>query len=95
MHAAAPASSGEEKTTADEMAYLDEQAAAYNEKQAKRREFLQAHAALADSDYDSNEEDVDEGDEARLNAKHNGHFTKPGDAADAVTDAMAKATLKE
>ena len=49
------------KTTADEMAYLDEQAAAYNEKQAKRREFLQAHAALADSDYDSNEEDVDEG----------------------------------
>ena len=95
MHAAAPASSGEEKTTADEMAALDQQAAAYNEKQAKRRESLKAQSALADSDYDSNEEDVDEGDEARLNAKHNGHFTKPGDAADAVTDAMAKATLKE
>jgi hypothetical protein len=85
---------GESKATKEEadLAAIDKQAASYHNKEAKRRGSIKAQSALADSDYDSNEEDVDEGDEARLRAQHG--IAAEGDAATAsVTDAMANATI--
>ena len=87
---------GESKATEEEadLAAIDKQAASYHNKEAKRRGSIKAQSALADSDYDSNEEDVDEGDEARLRAQHG--IPAEGDAATAsVTDAMAKATISK
>ena len=82
-------------TDMDDLAAIDEQAASYHDKQEKRRGSLKAQSALADSDYDSNEEDVDEGNEATLRAKYG--IVKDEDVAttESLTDAMAKTNLKE
>ena len=105
LHVAALASSGgETKTTAttteeEDLAAIDAEVVKRNNKEAKRRGSATAQSALADSDYDSNEEDVDEGNEAALRAQYG--IAKEGEAAttaaatESVTDAMAKASIKE
>ena len=104
LHAAAVAAStsGETKekdgatAAEEELANLDKMAESYNKMQAKRRGSATATSALADSDYDSNEEDVDEGNEDKLRAQYG--IAKEGteaSATDSVTEAMAKATIKE
>ena len=97
-------SGGETKTTAttteeEDLAAIDAEVVKRNNKEAKRRGSATAQSALADSDYDSNEEDVDEGNEAALRAQYG--IAKEGEAAttaaatESVTDAMAKASIKE
>ena len=77
----------------EEKAELDAAAASYRAKAEKRRKSITAQSALADSDYDSNEEDVDEGNSDAIKAKYG--IAGDGETAAATGVAAADGDLAE
>lgn len=76
---------------------LDAQAEAYREDVTKRRASLKAKNALNDSDYDSNEEDVDEQAVTGSGAiaERYGISANSDQAVDEISGAMAKASVND
>jgi hypothetical protein len=97
LHDAAAAAAPKKDAAADDLAAIDAKAAELDDKREKRRGSVKLASALADSDYDSNSEDVDEGNEEALRQTYG--ISKDSaaveDGAEVVTDAMAKAAIKE
>lgn len=82
-----------EASAEEEKNELDAQAKAYRAGVEKRRASLKAQNALDDSDYDSNEEDVDE--QATVSGSIAAQLGVGDKSVDALSGAMASASVKD
>lgn len=82
---AAAADGAAESTGSEDTAQIDAEIAKYQQTVDRRRKSVAAQNALQDSDYDSDEEDVDEGNTAQLKERYN--VASP--SAEATVDELA------
>lgn len=79
----------------DEAAALDALIAKRNAREKVRRSSVAALSALKDSDYDSDEEDIDEGNEKEIREKYHMADTKADGSVDKLASKLEKATVSE